>query len=68
MEPYLDDGSLVEIVPGASVVVPLYWQSSGQGSEIMKVLSSIVVEVARKHLLSSPEHDINRRISIPVTV
>jgi len=54
VERYLDDGSLAEFVPGTSVFVPLYWQSSGQGSEIMKILSSIVVDVARKHLVSAP--------------
>jgi LysR family transcriptional regulator (chromosome initiation inhibitor) len=54
VESHIEDGSLVELVPGASVVVPLYWQSSGQGSEIMKVLSSIVVDVARKHLIPQP--------------
>jgi LysR family transcriptional regulator (chromosome initiation inhibitor) len=51
VEPHLEDSSLIELVPGESVVVSLYWQSSGPGSEIMKALSSIVVEVARKHLL-----------------
>jgi LysR family transcriptional regulator (chromosome initiation inhibitor) len=49
----LDDGSLIELVPGSSVVVPLYWQSSGLGSEILRALSSIVVDVARKHLVSA---------------
>jgi LysR family transcriptional regulator (chromosome initiation inhibitor) len=55
LEPHLDDGSLVELVSGTSVIVHLYWQSSGSGSEIMKVLSSTVVEVARKYLLYSPD-------------
>ena len=54
VEPYIDDGSLVEFAPGTSVLVPLFWQSSGPGSEIMKVLSSIVVDVARKHLIPQP--------------
>jgi LysR family transcriptional regulator (chromosome initiation inhibitor) len=67
VEPHLDDGSLVEFVPGTSVFVPLYWQSSGQGSEIMKVLSSIVVEVARKHLIPNPDHDSVRPTSGPAT-
>ena len=52
LERYLDQGSLVELMPGTSVIVPLFWQSTGPGSEIMKILSSIVVEVARKHLLA----------------
>ena len=55
-EPHLKNGSLKELVPGATVVVPLYWQSSGPGSEIMKLLSGIVVEVARKHLIPSPDN------------
>lgn len=50
LEPYLEDGSLVELVPGTSASVPLYWQSSTPGSEIMKMLTAIVVDVARKHL------------------
>jgi LysR family transcriptional regulator (chromosome initiation inhibitor) len=56
VEPYLEDGSLIELVPRTSVMVPHYWQSSGMGSEIMKVLSSIVVDVARRYLITSPEH------------
>lgn len=48
-----EDGSLIELIPGASVIVPLYWQSTTPGSEIMKALSSTVAQVARKHLLSS---------------
>lgn len=63
VERHVDDGVLVELVPGTSVVVPLYWQSSGPGSEIMKVLSSIVVDVARKYLLTGPEHGVERRAS-----
>ena len=65
VEHHLEDNSLIELVPGEPVVVPLYWQSSGPGSEIMKVLSSIVVEVARKCLLSNPDHDFNKRTSLP---
>jgi len=52
---HLEDGTLVELIPGTSVVVPLFWQSSGPGSEIMKVLSTIVADVARKYLLASPD-------------
>ena len=62
---YLDDGALVEFAPGTSVLVPLYWQSSGPGSGIMKALSSIVVEVARKHLISIAEPDSQRCTSVP---
>jgi LysR family transcriptional regulator (chromosome initiation inhibitor) len=63
VESHLDDGTLIELVPGTSVVVPLYWQSSGPGSEIMKILSSIVVDVARKYLVSSPDQGLMRRLS-----
>jgi LysR family transcriptional regulator (chromosome initiation inhibitor) len=56
LEPYLEDNALIELVPQTSVMVPHYWQSSGMGSEIMKVLSSIVVDVARRYLIASPEH------------
>lgn len=55
---HLDEGSLVELIPGTPVIVPLYWQSSGPGSEIMKVLSTIVSDVARRYLLTSPEQAI----------
>jgi LysR family transcriptional regulator (chromosome initiation inhibitor) len=51
---HIENGSLIEFVPGTSVLVPLYWQSGAMGSEILKVLSSIVVEVAHKSLLPSP--------------
>jgi LysR family transcriptional regulator (chromosome initiation inhibitor) len=47
---HLENGSLIELVPGVSVVVPLYWQTSTPGSEIMKTLTAVVVEVARKYL------------------
>ena len=53
VEPYFEDGSLIELMPGASVTVPLYWQSTTPNSEIMKSLSAAVVQVARKYLLSS---------------
>lgn len=51
VEPNLADGSLIELVPGKSVFVSLHWQSSAQGSEIMRLLSATVVDVARQHLL-----------------
>lgn len=53
-EPYFEDGSLIQLIPAASVIVPLYWQSTTPDSEIMKALSSTVAQVARRHLLSSP--------------
>jgi len=54
VEAHLQDGALVELAPGRSVLVPLYWQSSAEGSEVMRALSSIVAEVARKYLLPLP--------------
>lgn len=51
---HIEAGRLAELVPGASVIVPLYWQSSGPRSEIMKVLSRIVAEVAHEQLSPLP--------------
>jgi LysR family transcriptional regulator (chromosome initiation inhibitor) len=50
VESHLEDGSLVELVPGVSVFAPLFWESSLPESTIMSDLSGIVVEVARDHL------------------
>ncbi|MDH3665708.1 MAG: LysR family transcriptional regulator ArgP [Paracoccaceae bacterium] len=58
---HIKEGQLAELIPGTAVIVPLYWQSSGPTSEIMKVLSTIVVEVAEKHLLATPEQQSLRR-------
>ena len=52
VEKHLSDGNLVELVPGARVTVKLHWQSSAQGSEIMKLLTNIVTDVARIHLIT----------------
>ena len=57
VEPHIENGTLVELVPGAVVTVPLYWQSSGPGSEIMKMLTNTVTEVARGHLLELPDQN-----------
>jgi LysR family transcriptional regulator (chromosome initiation inhibitor) len=51
---HLESGRLQELVPGASVIVPLFWQSSGPRSEIMKVLSRIVAQVATEQLDALP--------------
>lgn len=50
---HLQEGSLAELRPGASVIVPLYWQSTTPNSRIMRALSSVVAQVAQKHLLLS---------------
>lgn len=54
---WLDDGTVQELIPGSSVTLALYWQASVQSSEIMRVLSSIVADVARAELLPMPKHD-----------
>lgn len=53
-ESHFKDGSLIQLIPGASVIVPLYWQSTTPDSEIMKALSILVAQVARENLLPSP--------------
>jgi LysR family transcriptional regulator (chromosome initiation inhibitor) len=50
----LSDGELEELVPGTKVTVPLHWQASTRGSEIMRILSNTVVSVARRALLQRP--------------
>lgn len=47
---HLRSDLLVEPVPGTSVEVSLYWQSSVRDSEVMRDLAAIVVDVAQKHL------------------
>ena len=47
---FIDQGALIDMVPEAIVSVRLHWQSSAQGSEIMKLLSATVQEVAREAL------------------
>lgn len=53
VERHFQEGSLIQLVPDASVIVPLYWQTTTPDSEIMKALSSTVAQVARRHLVSS---------------
>lgn len=57
VEASFEDGTLVELMPGASVSVPLYWQSTTPDSEIMRALTATVVQVARKYLRSSMSPD-----------
>ncbi|MEM9963699.1 MAG: LysR family transcriptional regulator ArgP [Pseudomonadota bacterium] len=64
IERHLNDGTLVELQPGTSVIVPLYWQSSTPKSEIMNAFSAIVVEVARKALMGSFDRDTVRRVQV----
>jgi hypothetical protein len=51
---HIEAGRLQELVPATGVIVPLFWQSSGPRSEIMKVLSRIVAEVASGQLYALP--------------
>ncbi len=53
VESYLKRGALMELLPGISVIVPLFWQSTTPGSEIMRRLSSIIAQVSQKHLLQT---------------
>ncbi len=50
VRPYFENGQLEQLLPGTNVNVPLHWQAGTQGSEIMRVLSNIVLSVARLHL------------------
>lgn len=50
VEDYVRTGALVALVPGSSVTMPLYWQSSIRDSEMMRDLAAIVVDAARRHL------------------
>ena len=50
VEPYLSEGRLRELATAKPIPISLHWQSSAQGSEIMRLLSGIVVDVAREVL------------------
>ena len=49
---YLADGRLVELVPGAPLDVPLYWQHARAASGLLDELGSAVVAAAREALLA----------------
>lgn len=49
--PYLANGQLIEIVPGKRVLISLHWQTSNQSSEILRLLSELVADVAGARLL-----------------
>lgn len=53
--PGIEDGTLVELVPGARLNVPLYWQSRSQSSNVMTKLSEIVMNTAAQRLLTMDE-------------
>ncbi|MEM6636964.1 MAG: LysR family transcriptional regulator ArgP [Pseudomonadota bacterium] len=51
--PLVQQGRLIELVPGKRVTVSLHWQARSQTSEISRRLSEIVAEEAAKHLTSA---------------
>lgn len=51
---HLKTGRLVEIVPGTSLDIPLYWQVNRLAAERLGVLTSHVVETARGVLIPMP--------------
>lgn len=48
--PYLKDGSLVELVPGNALDVPLYWQQARAASTLLDGLTLSVVAAGRSSL------------------
>lgn len=57
--PMVDDGSLVELVPGARVDMPLFWQTRSQASTTLRDLSQVVASVAEDWLF------VKERPSVP---
>ena len=51
-QPFVDKGELVELVPGKRILISLHWQSSSQGSEILRLLSELVADEARKTMIA----------------
>lgn len=54
VQPYVDAGQMVEIVPGVRIQTALYWQSRSQSSSTLGKLSDVVAEVAEERLLALP--------------
>jgi LysR family transcriptional regulator, chromosome initiation inhibitor len=52
VESHLEDGSLVELVPGTPLDVPLYWQHARAASALLDGLSRRVLAAARRALLA----------------
>lgn len=44
--PMVDSGQLIELVPGARIDMPLFWQTRSQASTTLRELSNVVSEVA----------------------
>jgi len=49
--PHLSDGSLVELVPGTPLDVPLHWQHARAASALVDGLTKDVVSAAKRALL-----------------
>lgn len=52
--PHLADGTLVELVPGRRIEVPLYWQHLRLGAKVLDVLTASVRQAAAARLLPMP--------------
>lgn len=50
IQPHLDDGSLVELVPHTPLDVPLYWHEARAASSLLEGLTRVVVEAAKQGL------------------
>lgn len=48
--PMLESGQLIEIVPDATVQMPLFWQVRNQSSTVLRRLTDIVAEEASEHM------------------
>lgn len=51
IEPYLNDGSLVELVPDTPLDVPLYWQTARAASRILDQFSRHILAAAETALM-----------------
>ncbi|EHM03277.1 transcriptional regulator, ArgP family [Acetobacteraceae bacterium AT-5844] len=51
---HLTDGTLVELVPGRRIEVPLYWQHLRLGAKVLDVLTASVRQAAAARLLPMP--------------
>lgn len=52
VQPYVDRGEMVELVPGVRIQTSLFWQSRSQSSSTLGKLSDLVAETAAKRLLA----------------
>lgn len=48
--PRIENGDLIELIPGKAVRIALHWQASTQSSEILRRLGDLVLEEAMVHL------------------